>query len=180
MTKVIDKDCFKIVIIGDCGVGKSSIMSRQCDNRYDSSYISTMGVDFHNNNMLIEDKLVKLQIWDTSGQERFQKITREYYKSSDAIMIVFDVENKSSFLNVQTWFQNCKQYCVNENIQIYLIGNKSDSTIRVISTEEAIDCAEHLNIKYMETSAKTGFGIEECFSIILKSDKPTLNTFDNC
>jgi small GTP-binding protein len=162
----IDYDfLFKTIIIGDSSVGKSSIMLRQCDDIFNSSYISTIGVDFRYNIIDINGKKVKLQIWDTAGQERFRTITAAYYRSSDIAIVVFDVTNRTSFNNVNRWIEECKKNA-NMKIKLFLIGNKCDASNREISKEEAIKCAEHFKINYMETSAKTGFGIEEAFKII--------------
>jgi small GTP-binding protein len=158
---------FKTIIIGDCSVGKSSVMLRQCDDTFQTSYISTIGVDFRYSTITIDGKKVKLQIWDTAGQERFRTITAAYYRSSEIVIIVFDVTNRASYINVNRWITECKNNA-NLNIKLFLIGNKCDAQNRTVSKEEASAFARQENIIYMETSAKTGLGVNEAFETIAK------------
>ena len=167
--KPIDYDfLLKTIIIGDSSVGKSSIMLRQCDDSFNPSYISTIGVDFRYNTVTVNGKKLKLQIWDTAGQERFRTITAAYYRSSEIAIVVFDVTNRTSYLNVNRWIEECKNHG-NPKIKLFLIGNKCDAINRVVSQEEAIKYAQQFNVVYMETSAKTGFGIAEAFQTIGKN-----------
>lgn len=167
--KLMDYDfLFKTIIIGDSGVGKSSIMLRQCDDSFNFSHISTIGVDFRYNTVEVDGKKVKLQIWDTAGQERFRTITAAYYRSSEIAVIVFDVTNKASYTNVNRWITECKNHG-NQKIKLFLIGNKCDATNRVITKEEVTKYAQQLDIVYMETSAKTGFGVADAFHTIAKN-----------
>ena len=167
--KQIDYDfLLKTIIIGDSSVGKSSIMLRQCDDTFNPSYISTIGVDFRYNTVTVNGKKIKLQIWDTAGQERFRTITAAYYRSSEIAIIVFDVTNRTSYMNVNRWIEECKNHG-NPKIKLFLIGNKCDATNRVVSQEEATKYAQQFNVIYMETSAKTGFGIAEAFQTIGKN-----------
>lgn len=167
--KLIDYDfLFKTIIIGDSSVGKSSIMLRQCDDSFNPSYISTIGVDFRYNTVTVNGKKIKLQIWDTAGQERFRTITAAYYRSSEIAIIVFDVTNRTSYMNVNRWIEECKNHG-NPKIKLFLIGNKCDVANREVSKEEAIKYAQQFNVIYMETSAKTGFGIAEAFQTIGKN-----------
>ena len=158
----------KTVIIGDSSVGKSAIMLRHCDDTFNLSYVSTIGVDFRYNTVEVDGKKVKLQIWDTAGQERFHTITAAYYRSSDIAIIVFDVSNRTSYLNVNRWIDECLNHG-NKKIKLFLIGNKCDMPERTVSKEEATKYAQKSEIIYMETSAKTGFGIAEAFQTIAKN-----------
>ncbi|OMJ91514.1 hypothetical protein SteCoe_5884 [Stentor coeruleus] len=154
---------FKLLLIGDSGVGKSSVLLRFADNTYTESFISTIGVDFKIKTVEIEHKIFKLQIWDTAGQEKFRTITSSYYRGAHGIIVVFDVTNKDSFLNVGNWMNEITKYA-SDNVNKLLIGNKTDLVDRrVVSTEEAKELADSLGVTYIETSAKTAIGVEESF-----------------
>jgi Ras-related protein Rab-1A len=175
--KNIDFDyLLKTVIIGDSSVGKSSIMFRHCDDTFNLSYISTIGVDFRYKSINIDNKRIKLQIWDTAGQERFKTITTAYYRQS--IIVIFDVTNKQSFINANRWLIECKNIC-DDKINLLLIGNKCDYEKREVSKEEATKYAEENNLCYAETSAKTGYGIPEAFELITKKTINKINSIKN-
>ena len=141
---------------------------RFADNTYTESFISTIGVDFVRTNQKIKTvdidrKIFKLQIWDTAGQEKFRTITSSYYRGAHGIIIVFDLTNKDSFLNVSNWMNEITKYA-SDNVNKLLIGNKSDlADRRVVTTEEAKELADSLGVSYIETSAKTSTGVEESF-----------------
>merc|ERR1712022_81655 len=116
---------FKLLLIGDSGVGKSCLLLRYADDTYTESYISTLGVDFRMHTIRIEDKTIKLQIWDTAGQERFRTITQNYYRGANGIIVVYDVTDASSFDSVTRWLQEIKRN-VGRDVHKMLVGNKSD------------------------------------------------------
>ncbi len=154
---------FKLIIIGDSGVGKSSVLSQYVDQTFINSHISTIGVDFKITNVNIGDKIAKLQIWDTAGQERFRTITTNYYRGAHGIILVYDVTNRESFDNIVNWVDNIERY--SENPRLILIGNKTDlPNKRVVSYEEALDYSNSLGLSFLETSAKNNLNIEDIFT----------------
>ena len=161
---------YKVIIIGDSGTGKSSIVLRYCNNEFSDSFSATIGVDFKKQYIKVDDKLIRINIWDTAGQERFRSITRSYYRHSDAVVIVFDITNKNTFINVKEWIIDiCKfdrSVC-----PIILVGCKADrEQHREVKVEEINHLIESypLNISYVEASAKTGKNINNIFDIIAK------------
>jgi small GTP-binding protein len=155
------------VLIGDSNVGKSSIMTKYCDNIFNLSNTSSKGIDFRYKTINIDDEKIKLQLWDTPGQEQYHTITMRYYANADIIIIVFDLTNKTSFLNINKWLNEIKHNAL-PNVKIFLIGNKCDKSKREVSFEEASSYAQQLNIIYIETSAKTDNNITDAFNIIGK------------
>eukprot|EP00828_Plagiopyla_frontata_P008545 TRINITY_DN14278_c0_g1_i2.p2 TRINITY_DN14278_c0_g1~~TRINITY_DN14278_c0_g1_i2.p2 ORF type:complete len:225 (-),score=44.82 TRINITY_DN14278_c0_g1_i2:149-823(-) len=156
---------FKIVIIGNSGVGKSSILMRFTDDQFKDSYLATIGVDFRFKTIEIDEKKVKLQIWDTAGQERFRTITSAYYKGADGIIIVFDSTNEQSFTDIESYWLNELNNYAEKNVELLLLGNKSDlNEEKVIKQERAQDLAQQKNLAYFETSAKTADCIQNAFS----------------
>jgi len=159
---------FKLVLIGDSGVGKSCLLLRFADDNFTDSYISTIGVDFRFRTITIEKKTVKLQIWDTAGQERFRTITSAYYRGADGIIMVYDVTNTESFSDVAGWLTEVDRYA-NENTSKLLVGNKADLVEEKIVTEETAQrFADQLGIPFLETSAKTATNVDAAFLTMAK------------
>jgi len=153
---------FKLVLIGDTGVGKSCLLLRFADDAFTESYISTIGVDFRFRTVKVEGKTVKLQIWDTAGQERFRTITSAYYRGADGIIMVYDVTNNDSFDHVSEWLTEVNRYA-NEGTCKLLVGNKSDMDDKAVTAETAKEYADSLGIPFLETSAKNASNVEEAF-----------------
>lgn len=158
---------FKLVLIGDTGVGKSCLLLRFADDSFTESYITTIGVDFRFRTIIVGDKTVKLQIWDTAGQERFRTITSAYYRGADGIVMVYDCSDRTSFNHIDDWLNEVNRYTT-ENTCKLLIGNKSDlgEQARKVSMEEGKRKAEALGIEFFETSAKDSSNVEEAFKLI--------------
>mmetsp|Transcript_21517 Transcript_21517/g.35433 ORF Transcript_21517/g.35433 Transcript_21517/m.35433 type:complete len:175 (+) Transcript_21517:92-616(+) len=165
---------FKLLLIGDSGVGKSCLLLRFADDTYTESYISTIGVDFKIRTITQDSKTVKLQIWDTAGQERFRTITSSYYRGAHGIIVVYDVTDMESFNNVKQWLHEIDRYAC-ENVNKLLVGNKSDlEKKRVVSTEQAQEFANSLGIEFMETSAKNATNVENAFTTMSAQIKERL------
>lgn len=158
---------FKLLIIGDSGVGKSSLLLRFSDNTFAGTYITTIGVDFKIRTVDVGGEKVKLQIWDTAGQERFRTITSTYYRGTHGVIVVYDVTSGESFANVKRWLHEIDQNC--DVVNRILVGNKDDDPDRkVVLTQDAQRFAEQMGIQLYETSAKENKNVEEMFLAITK------------
>jgi len=154
---------FKLVLIGDSGVGKSCLLLRFADDTYTESHISTIGVDFKIRTIQLEGKTIKLQIWDTAGQERFRTITSSYYRGAHGIIVVYDTTDSETFEHVKTWLHEIDRYA-SENVNKLLVGNKSDlTTKRQVDSEAAKEFAGQVSIPFLETSAKNATNVEDAF-----------------
>ena len=158
----------KILVIGDSGVGKSSIITKYLDNFFSDMHISTIGIDFRIKKMNIDGKSITLQLWDVAGQEKFRSTTSIYFRRCNGIIILFDVTNRESFDNVKKWISEIDKYdCVyTEKI---LVGNKCDlEQKRVVSSEDAEKFANNMDMTYVETSAKKSTHINDLFENMLR------------
>ena len=154
---------FKYIIIGDSAVGKSNILLRYIHDKFNEEFQSTIGVEFGAKNIKIEDKIYRIQIWDTAGQETFRSITRAYYKNSVCACVVYDITNRNSFQNIKSWIEDCKKQSP-KSVFLVLIGNKIDlENKREVTYEEGSIYAQKNGMLFFETSAKTGKNIEEIF-----------------
>ncbi|XP_034941154.1 ras-related protein Rab-1A [Chelonus insularis] len=154
---------FKLLLIGDSGVGKSCLLLRFADDTYTESYISTIGVDFKIRTIDLDGKTIKLQIWDTAGQERFRTITSSYYRGAHGIIVVYDCTDQDSFNNVKAWLEEIDRYA-SDNVNKLLVGNKCDLTAKkVVDYAIAKEYADQLNIPFLETSAKNAMNVEQAF-----------------
>ena len=156
---------FKIIVVGDGRVGKTSLTFRFSTGVFRQHYLMTIGVEFAVKMVQVGNKNVKLQVWDTGGQERFSYIRPLYYRGAVGAIVCFDLTNEESFLHVPNWIGEIRKYC--GLIPIVLIGTKSDLVEeRQISREKAEAYAKQLNAKYFETSAKSGEYVVEVFQTI--------------
>ena len=160
-----DYHLYKILLLGDSSVGKSCLLLRYCDNSFQDAHLTTIGLDFRLKTIALEEnRKVKMQIWDTAGEDRFRAITRNYYKGANGILLIFDVTDKKSFDHVRDWVDRIREEGP-EGIILYLIGNKIDKeNDRIISKEDGEKIAEEYKLKYFETSAKCSIGVEEVFT----------------
>mmetsp|Transcript_50377 Transcript_50377/g.126465 ORF Transcript_50377/g.126465 Transcript_50377/m.126465 type:complete len:210 (+) Transcript_50377:359-988(+) len=157
---------FKLLLIGDSGVGKSCLLIRFAEDSYTESYISTIGVDFKIRTITVNGKTVKLQIWDTAGQERFRTITSSYYRGAHGIMVVYDVTDNVSYNNVKEWLQEIDKFG-SETVSRLLVGNKSDLVAKkVVMESTAREFADQFGMHFVETSAKDNKGVEEAFTMM--------------
>ena len=156
-------DLFKLVIIGDSGVGKSCILLRFADDTFTDNYYSTIGVDFRFKCVDIGERKCKLQIWDTAGQERFKNIISSYYRGANGILLIYDITDKESFKSLSNWLIEIEKNG-NKNVLKVLIGNKSDlEDKRVISFNQGKEFADMYGLKFIETSAKKNLNVNEAF-----------------
>ena len=175
---------FKLVLIGDSGVGKTNILSRYINNEFSLATQSTVGVEFGSKIIKKNDKSIKLQIWDTAGQERYKSITNAYYKGSKGALVVYDISRKVTFEDVDKWIGELKTNG-SEDVLIMLIGNKSDlEDKREVQAEEVAKKAEQYGIAFCETSALEGKNIEHAFDSLIneitkKVEKEKTNEIKN-
>jgi len=154
---------FKYIIIGDTGVGKSCLLLQFTDKRFQPVHDLTIGVEFGCRMATIDGKEIKLQIWDTAGQESFRSITRSYYRGAAGALLVYDITRRETFNHLASWLEDAKQHA-HSNMTIMLIGNKSDLTHRrAVTYEEGEAFAKEHGLVFMETSAKTAFNVEDAF-----------------
>eukprot|EP01105_Mastigella_eilhardi_P023603 TRINITY_DN5993_c0_g2_i1.p2 TRINITY_DN5993_c0_g2~~TRINITY_DN5993_c0_g2_i1.p2 ORF type:complete len:223 (+),score=73.19 TRINITY_DN5993_c0_g2_i1:59-670(+) len=166
---------FKILLIGDSGVGKSCLLLRFADDAWTDTHIATIGVDFKIKTLNCDGKVIKLQIWDTAGQERFRTITSSYYRGAQGIILVFDCTDVETFNNVKQWLGEIERYAC-ENVNKLLVANKTDLVdSRAVTSSTAKEFADSMEIPYIETSAKNSYNVEETFMQIARAIKDRLN-----
>ena len=154
---------FKFIIVGDSSVGKSNLLLRYLNNKFEDEYQSTIGVEFGAKNLEIDNINYRIQLWDTAGQEQFRSITRAYYQNSVCAIVVYDISNEITFKNVKDWIDDVRAQSP-KNIYIMLVGNKNDLVEkRQVSYEKGLEYANSNNINFIETSAKTGENVENVF-----------------
>ena len=163
-------DCtIKYIIVGNAYVGKSNIIYRFVENKFSENYKATINLDFSYKNIKIKDKIYRIQLWDTVGQEEFQSISRGYYKSGACALVVYDITDRDSFNNVSNWVEECKNNGPS-TISLVLVGNKIDlQDIRKVTYEEGEDFANRNGMQFFETSALNGTNIEKLFNDTLES-----------
>lgn len=158
---------FKVVLIGDSGVGKSNLLSRFTRNEFSLESKSTIGVEFATRSINVDGKMIKAQIWDTAGQERYRAITSAYYRGAVGALLVFDLTRHVTFENVERWLKELRDH-TDSNIVVMLVGNKSDLRhLRAVSTEDAQSFAEREGLYFIETSALESTNVENSFKQIL-------------
>jgi small GTP-binding protein len=166
---------FKLLLIGDSGVGKTSVLFRFSEDAYNSTFISTIGIDFKIRTIDLDGKKIKLQIWDTAGQERFRTITTAYYRGAMGIMLVYDITNEKSFENIRNWIRNIEEHA-STDVEKMILGNKCDmNDRRQVTKERGSLLASEYNIKFMETSAKSSTNVEEAFIALSRDIKAKID-----
>ncbi|OCH90651.1 ras-domain-containing protein [Obba rivulosa] len=158
---------FKVVLIGDSGVGKSNLLSRFTRNEFNLESKSTIGVEFATRSINVDGKTVKAQIWDTAGQERYRAITSAYYRGAVGALLVYDIAKHATYVNVTRWLKELRDHA-DSNIVIMLVGNKSDlKHLRAVPTDEAKAFATENGLSFIETSALDASNVESAFQTIL-------------
>ncbi len=158
----------KILIVGDSSVGKSNFIYRFIEDKFIDNYFASTGIDLKTTSIKMEGKKIKLQIWDTAGQEKYRSITKTLFLKAQGILALFDITSENSFINIKNWLFLIKEEC-NSDIPIIIVGNKNDlENKRVVEKEKAIEYAKQQNIEYIETSSKTGENIEKTIYLIVE------------
>lgn len=159
---------FKIVLLGDSGVGKSNLLARFARDEFYSNSKSTIGVEFQTQKMVVKGKEVKAQIWDTAGQERFRAVTSAYYRGAVGALVVYDVNRRQTFDSVGRWLNELHTHC-DMNVITILVGNKTDlKDAREVSTTDGKSLAESQSLFFMETSALDSSNVNAAFQTIVK------------
>jgi len=167
---------FKVVLIGDSGVGKSNLLSRFTRNEFNLESKSTIGVEFATRSIQVEGKIVKAQIWDTAGQERYRAITSAYYRGAVGALLVYDIAKHATYESVERWLKELRDHA-DQNIVIMLVGNKSDLRhLRAVPTDEAKAYAERNQLSFIETSALDSTNVEASFTNILTEIYRSIST----
>ena len=175
-----DELVYNVLLLGDSSVGKTCFLLRYCDKSFQEAHLSTIGLDYRLKSMTLQnDKNIKLQIWDTAGQDRFRAITKNYYKGANGIILIYDVTNKQSYENVKNWLTQIKEEA-NPNVIIYLAGNKIDveEEQRVITTEDGQKIADEYKLPFKETSAKNGINVNEIFQELVEKIDETFSKLE--
>jgi len=161
----------KLLIIGESGVGKSSLLLRFTDDAFDPEQAATIGVDFKVKTVKVNGDKVKLAIWDTAGQERFRTLTPSYYRGGQGVIVVYDVTNRETFAKVENWLTELETYSTNLDLVKMLVGNKCDLESqgeRAVSKEEGLKCARKHQMMFIEASAKTREGVACAFEELVE------------
>ena len=158
---------FKVLLLGDSEVGKSCFLMRYSENVFIENYITTIGLDYKLKTVKLDTgKTIKVQLWDTAGQDKYRTIAKNYYKGSHGILLLYDITKQSSFDNIREWVRDIKEE-VNEKAILFLIGNKIDmEDQRKIPKEKGVELAEEFKIPFFEASAKSGENVDEVFKAL--------------
>ncbi|XP_061098485.1 ras-related protein Rab-8A-like isoform X2 [Conger conger] len=166
---------FKLLLIGDSGVGKTCVLFRFSEDAFNSTFISTIGIDFKIRTIELDGKKIKLQIWDTAGQERFRTITTAYYRGAMGIMLVYDITSQKSFDNIKNWIRNIEEHA-SADVEKMILGNKCDvNDKRQVSKDRGEELALEYGIKFMETSAKANINVENAFLLLARDIKAKMD-----
>ena len=167
------KVLLKVIILGDSGVGKTSLMNQYVNKKFNAQYKATIGADFLTKDVTVDERLVTMQIWDTAGQERFQSLGVAFYRGADSCVLVFDVVQPKTFDNLDSWRD---EFLIQagpsdpDNFPFIVLGNKVDADGRIVVQKRALAwCQSKGNIPYFETSAKEAINVEQAFQVIARS-----------
>ena len=156
----------KILVVGDSTVGKTNFIRMFIENKFNQNYMTTSGIDLKTSSIEIKNKKIRVQLWDTAGQEKYKAITKNLFLKVQAALIVYDITNEETFNNLKTWVRSIKEEC-GKQIQMLIIGNKNDlNEERVVDKNIAMEYAKEEKIDYLETSSKTGDNIQKAISLL--------------
>ena len=164
-----DKKC-QLLVIGNSAVGKSSILRRFTQDKFNPNYFATVGIDFFTKDVILDDKIIHIKIWDTAGQERYKSLTQGFFRNAQGIIIVYDITNQTSFDDLKYWIQSIENNINLQNkiIPAIIIGNKIDILEREVDNITAENFAKEIKYKYFEVSAKSGKGVDEAIKYLIK------------
>lgn len=166
-----------LMTIGDSGVGKSNLIGRFTDNKFSTSHLTTLGIDFKSKTIEVDGKVIKLKIWDTAGQERFRSIGHTYYRNAQGLLLVYDITDRSSFDHVTKWMEDIHTYA-SQTVKVVLIGNKCDADEgRIeVSEDDGKSLASQFGIPFIQTSAMMNTNVIEAFNIVIKLVKEDVHS----
>ena len=168
----------KLLLLGDSCVGKSNFIFRFINNEFNGHHLSSSGIELKSTELIIDNKKLHLQLWDTAGQEKFKSVTKSLFMQVQGFIAMFDLTKEESFINIKSWIKSIKDEC-GSHIPILLVGNKNDlKDLRIISDEEIKEFTDKENLKYIETSSKTGDNVKKAINIICKQISE-LEIYDN-
>ena len=177
----MNEDCvYKVLLLGDSTVGKTCFLLRYCDKTFQEAHLSTIGLDYRLKTIVLKSgKNIKLQIWDTAGQDKYRSITRNYYKGAHGIILIYDVTNLQTFENVKNWITSIREETTT-NVVIYLAGNKidKDEKEKEVKTENGQKIADEYKIKFYETSAKDGINVNTVFEDLVQDIDDTFSKLE--
>lgn len=169
----------KILIIGESGVGKSSLLLRFTDDTFDPEIGATIGVDFKVKTLAVDGNKAKLAIWDTAGQERFRTLTPSYYRGAQGVILVYDVTRRETFAKLDNWLNELDTYCTRNDLVKMLVGNKIDKEDRELEREEGLKFARKHSMLFIEASAKTRDGVQCAFEELVEKILQTPGLWEN-
>lgn len=171
---------FKLIVVGACSVGKTCLVDSWCNKQFRPEFVSTIGVEFAAKNIWIDNKHIKVHIWDTAGQEKFASIISTYYRGCAGAFLVFDVSRRKSFNKLNFWINEIKNNnSTKEDIPMIIIGTKTDKENRTVSREEGEAFAKSCGYGYIETSSKNNINTQESFELLIKKVNAKINDTDD-
>jgi len=154
----------KLLVVGDSSVGKTNFITMFIENKFNQTYMTTSGMDLKTSSIVVKNKKIRVQLWDTAGQEKYRAITKNLFLKVQGALVVYDITNDNSFTNLKTWVKSIKEEC-GKSMQMIIVGNKCDlDDERVIEKEKALEYAEEEKVEYIETSSKTGENVQKAIS----------------
>ena len=154
----------KLLVVGDSSVGITNFITQFIENKFNQTYMTTSGMDLKTSSIVVKNKKIRVQLWDTAGQEKYRAITKNLFLKVQGALVVYDITNDNSFTNLKTWVKSIKEEC-GKSMQMIIVGNKCDlDDQRVIEKEKALEYAEEEKVEYIETSSKTGENVQKAIS----------------
>lgn len=158
---------YKVIFLGDTAVGKTSLIFRFCDDRFDEVFTATIGIDIKTKKYIYKDKKIELDIWDSAGQERYKSLAKNSFQGADGIILVYDITDKKTFQNIKIWYKNIKDIIDINKVAIIIVGNKSDLPEKEVNKETCEKFCQQYNLQSIETSCKNNINIQETFNLLI-------------